>query len=166
MDNDYLFARKFMEVIDKLCKSYYIMPDMNLLSGNPIITMAYVTKHMDKKWCWKGLASNPSISIAYMDLHPEYPWNQDEYEFRKYGGEAEEPQIPSNLLDIKVMLSKLNSYRGDGDDDDEEKLFHDISQHPHLTLEMIEENLSQPWRFIPEVLFSNPLTFARKMNEK
>ena len=97
-DIDYQFAVKFVTLHEKICKYHETELDYSFLSGNPLITMAYVNKHPKKPWCWQALTSNPSISLAYMDAHPEKPWQPDEYHFRKYGGEAIVPDILSDLL--------------------------------------------------------------------
>jgi hypothetical protein len=186
MHIDYFFAAKFMAVIEKLSK-YHEMEEpymMNLLSGNPIITMAYVTAHPEKKWCWKGLTSNPSISIAYMDSHPEYPWDQDEYEFRKYGGEAEEvnmnafPTVENMIINVKNYIDcRLCKYADENGidteiedniavrdlefSDQDYQVFHNISNHPDLTLKLIEDNCQEAcWMF--DLILINPLRAAKK----
>ena len=155
MEREYRCAVKFMAVMEKISTYQNIEPAMSLISGNPIITMAYVMKHPDKKWNWKGLTSNPSIPLAYIEKYRFLKWDQDEYEFRKYGGEAEEEQLLTcdypdvvNETTINQLEAELQAQPDDVDIHElEEELWSRLSQNPNLTLEVIEEFYYKPWDY-------------------
>ncbi len=170
MKIDCLFADKFVALLKKKATNLDELI-LNLLSGNPIITMAYVQQHPELKWCWQGLTYNPSVSIKYIEVHPEYPWNDDEFHLRKYGGEAE--PVMEYLSEMNAagrpcewnghnitigLIEKHLDWIKEQDDDDAEIIWHQISDNPNLTLEFIEKNYSNLY---VSVLASNPLRAAK-----
>jgi hypothetical protein len=188
-DLDYQFAAKFITIYEKICKYHKIDLDYRFLSGNPLVTMAYVNKHPNKPWCWQALTSNPSISLQYIDEHPEKFWNQDEYNLRKYGGEAEPivnesyAVIDDNLFPpcsdwsaSNVILDELVRYMplidtvtAFGYAEEEENdigycWWREISDNPNLTLDFIDSYYKKPWSH--NILAMNPLAKAKAKYRK
>ena len=180
-DIEYQFAAKFVAICEKI--SGFHRP-YDHLSCNPAITMAYVSQHLDKPWCWQALTYNPAISIAYMEQHPEYPWHQDEYSLRKYGGEAEGIILDEFLVDytseirpdqwdcknISLAMIEENMKAIDSlgfDEEQERNLNHvawqNLSNNPNLTLDFLEKFYKKPWT---EMLLFNPLHVAKAQFRK
>jgi hypothetical protein len=178
---DYLFAARFVAVYEKICHSQRVGLDFTYLSGNPLITMAYVNKHPTKPWCWQALTSNPSIPLSYMDQHPEKPWQPDEYHFRKYGGEEIESlddavEFDGDLCNKKTPLAFIEEhmkwidalvtigYNEEEDTDEGLLIWRGISDNANLTLEFLEKYYQKPWHDL--ILASNPLKIAKAQFKK
>jgi hypothetical protein len=186
-DIDYHFAARFVKIYEKICNYQEIDIDYTFLSGNPRITMAYVSKHPEKPWNPQALTSNPSISIAYMDQHPEYPWQPDEYHLRKYGGEEEIVECEDLIADedailpnewhcknVSLAMIEKNMFMIDmltlnGYDEVEEVdlgslVWHHLTDNPNLTLEFLEKYYQKPWNCF--ILANNPLNAAKAQFRK
>jgi hypothetical protein len=183
---EYQFAAAVVNIFEKIFEDQY-SEIYYYLSSNPLMTMAYVSKHLEKPWDWQALTYNPSISIAYMDQHPEYPWNPDEYHLRKYGGEEERTEcedlvadeageiMPSEWHCKNVTLAMIEKNMGmldqlmlDGYDEVEDVDFgiiawHHLSENPNLTLAFLEKYFKKPWN---HVLLLNPLKAAKAQFQK
>ena len=171
-DIDYQFADKFMKVYEKICITQGVEMQYELLSGNPIITMAYVNKHPKKPWSMQGLTSNPSISLAYMETHPEKAWHPDEYHLRKYGGEAPVPNdeniASQESLDfIEKNIDWLDALDQDyyfNDTSAYSRTWYQISNNPNLTVEFIDKYYQKNWDHY--ILADNPLRKAKAQFKK
>ena len=49
--------------------------DINLVSGNPNVTMKIVFDNPNFKWCWNLLSCNKSITVEDVILHPQFDWD-------------------------------------------------------------------------------------------
>lgn len=132
------------------------------LSQSDIFTMDFIEQHLDWPWVASGLIKNPHITHAFMTRHPEFSWDWQwisenyplsrgwlewyGYTFaRQYHGISEEEiHLTEDLVEEFFVTLKYG----------DEQSWVDISEHPHMTPDIVERHMDWPWNW--DRLVGNP----------
>lgn len=53
-------------------------PNINYteISGNPNVTINFISNNLHLPWDWKVLSAHPNITMEIINNHPDYPWDR------------------------------------------------------------------------------------------
>lgn len=97
------------------------------LSRNPLITMNFVERHLDKDWRWDthGLSSNTSLDFDFVE-HLNVPWD--------WKSLSANPALTMDFVNKHMYLPWDWGANG-------------LSANPNLTIKFIKQHIDKPWQW-------------------